>query len=410
VVAVRRPEQSSVLLAYAAFVLVGLSAGISGVLLPEQIRDYGVDRATIGITFFTGSAGFVLAGSTAGTLIHRFGTRATLLVGGGAYLVACLYTATRPPFLAFVMVQILSGYGVGVLESVLNAYLAGRSGSTTLLNRLHAFFGVGALLGPPLATRMLDFTTWNRVSLFLALACVPLICGFLVAFPRQDAEARVEGTRTPDSPSRTPERRPLLSSAMRQPAVLLGSLLLAVYVGLELGMGNWGFSYLLEERGQSRLLAGYTVSGYWLGLTVGRFLISPVASRIGLSAIGMMYVCIAGVAGAAALIWVVPASLAASAGLVLLGFFLGPIFPTVMAVVPNLTTPDLVPTAIGVMNAGSVVGGSALPWLAGAIAQAIGVWTLLPFTLSLALLQLLVWWRMAQRMPGRPRIEVPAPE
>ena len=33
----------------------------------------------------------------------------------------------------------------------------------------------------------------------------------------------------------------------------------------------------------------------------------------------------------------------------------------------------LVPTAIGVMNAGSVIGGSALPWLAGAIAQAAGI-------------------------------------
>jgi hypothetical protein len=58
-----------VVLAYLAFVVFGVSAGIGGVLLLAQMRDYGVDRATIGITFFTGSAGFVLAGSTAGALI-----------------------------------------------------------------------------------------------------------------------------------------------------------------------------------------------------------------------------------------------------------------------------------------------------------------------------------------------------
>jgi fucose permease len=84
--------------------------------------------------------------------------------------------------------------------------------------------------------------------------------------------------------------------------------------------------------------------------------------------------------------------------LFVLGFFLGPIFPTAMAVVPQLTTARLVPTAIGVMNAGSVVGGAALPWLAGAVIQGIGGWTLLPFALLIALLQAAVWWPISLRL------------
>src|SRR5262245_56807898 len=112
-----------VLLAYGLFVLVGLGAGVSGVLLLAQIRDYGVDQATIGITFFTNSAGFVLGGVTSGPLIHRYGTRMALLGGGAAFVLASLYLATRPPFAAFVIVQILVGYGTGIVESVLNAYL-----------------------------------------------------------------------------------------------------------------------------------------------------------------------------------------------------------------------------------------------------------------------------------------------
>jgi hypothetical protein len=69
-----------------------------------------------------------------------------------------------------------------------------------------------------------------------------------------------------------------------------------------------------------------------------------------------------------------------------------------MAVAPQLTEARLVPTAIGVMNAGSVVGGSALPWLAGAITQGAGMWTLLPFAIALALLQLAVWRPIARRI------------
>jgi hypothetical protein len=44
-----------------------------------------------------------------------------------------------------------------------------------------------------------------------------------------------------------------------------------------------------------------------------------------------------------------------------------------------------VPAGIGIMNAASTVGGSALPWLAGTIAQSAGMRVLLPFTIVLAL-------------------------
>src|SRR5690349_4796371 len=74
-VVTRRPWRAPVLLAYAAFVLVGVNAGVNGVLLAAQMDDYAVSRATLGLTFFASSAGFVLAGVTAGALIHRFGTR-----------------------------------------------------------------------------------------------------------------------------------------------------------------------------------------------------------------------------------------------------------------------------------------------------------------------------------------------
>jgi fucose permease len=402
----RRPAGTPVILAYATFVLVGVSAGLGGVLLVEQIRDYAVDKATIGITFFTASAGFVLAGSTAGALIHRYGTRTALVIGGGGFVLAGLYTATRPPFVAFVILQVVVGYATGVLESVLNAYLTTLPNSTTLLNRLHAFFGVGALLGPPLATWIVGLSSWTMVWLALSLAYIPLVAGYLIGYPRPRSDATAPRV-APEAPEADDSASGgLLRAALRQRGVLLGAALLAVYVGLEIAIGNWGFSYLVQARGQGELLAGYSVSGYWLGLTLGRFLISPVATRMGATAVSLLYACMAGVTVAAALTWLLPTAAAATLGFALLGFFLGPIFPTTMAVVPQLTHARLVPTAIGVMNAGSVVGGSALPWLAGAIAQGAGMWTLLPFAIALAIVQLAVWRSIAPRI----RAQLPAAE
>jgi len=396
----RRHARPPVLLAYAAFVLIGVGSGGSGVLLAAQLSDYGVDRATIGITFFTGSAGFVLASLSSGALIHRFGVRIALAIGGGSCVLASSYLATHPPFVAFVTVQLAIGYSGGVLESALNTYLAALPDATRLLNQLHAFFGVGALIGPVLAAWIVGFASWTVVYLVLAVAWVPLVAGVLVAYPRMHQAGPADAADAPETPrpASGPVRRGMLSTALRDRGVVFGAAMLAVYVGLEISMGNWGFSYLVQARALPRSLAGYAISGYWLGLTLGRFLISPLTVRIGVTTGGMMYACLAGVAAAASMVWLSPAATLASAALVLLGFFLGPIFPTTMAIAPRLTQARLVPTAIGVLNAASVVGGSGLPWLAGALAQSAGIGILMPFAVTLALLQFVVWWPLANRI------------
>jgi fucose permease len=140
------------------------------------------------------------------------------------------------------------------------------------------------------------------------------------------------------------------------------------------------------------------VSGFWLGLTMGRFLIGPLAARIGWTPVGLTFACLTGTAGVTLLLWLVPAAGAASAGLVVLGFCLGPIFPTTVALAPSLTTPHLVATAIGVINGICVVGGAVLPWLAGVLIQSSGVWTVLPFLVGLALVQLLLWRLITARV------------
>lgn len=388
----RRAWSLPVVLSYAAFVLVGLSAGVGGVLLPAQIHDYGISMSTIGLTFVTFSAGFFLAGTSTGALIGRLGTRSALLAGGTGFLIAALITTTRPPFAVLVVVQLLAGYGIGVLESVLNVYLSGLPAATVLLNRLHAFFGVGALLGPLLAAWMLRYRPWTAVFLVLSLLTAALLVGFAVVLPRHHERApRPLGRRSP--------RDGLLAEALRRPPVMLAAAFLSVYVGLEISLGNWAFTYLVKDQGLLALTAGYALSGYWLGLTAGRFVISPLAGRLGLTPQRMMLYCLTGVIGATALTWALDGQLA-GAGFALVGFFLGPLFPTAMALVPDLAPAALVPTAIGVLNAVSVVGGAGLPWLAAAIAQGMGVWTLLPYVLVLGVLQLVLW----QAAVGRARV------
>ncbi len=409
----RDGNRLSVAVSNGAFVLVGVSAGVGGVLLPAQMTDYGVDRAKIGITFFVFSAGFMLAGSAVGWLIHRFGMRTTLAAGTALFALSSLYTAIRPAFAGLLIVQLFLGCGIGVVESGLNTHLARLPHAAQRVNRLHAFFGVGALLGPLLATWMLRSWPWQRVWLVIALANAVLLAGVLLLVPkagwsvseheadpvqRTSLPAEPELTPAPEpEPQTRPDGRGLLAAAVREPAVMLAAVFLAVYVGLEIGVGNWAFGFLVSGRGQSQLLAGYALSGYWLGLTAGRFVISPAALRAGLSEIGVSFLCLGGVLASCGLLWL-SSGPAAAVSLALLGFFLGPLFPTAMAITPRLAEPRVVPSAIGFINGVSVIGGSVLPWLAGVLAQSGGTGTLLPFSAVLAALLVVLWWRLARHV------------
>jgi fucose permease len=385
-------ERARLAVAFGGFVLIGVAAGGAGVLLPAQIADYGVDKTTIGLMFITFSIGYVLSAAANGALLHRFGVRAYVVLGAGILLVAAGLTGLRPGFAVLVALQFGMGFGGGAIDAGLNAYLSTLPRSTALLNYLHAFFGVGALLGPLLAAGLLArHIHWTVFYLLYAVLALPVAAGLLLLYPR---------ARPPTSD----KAQPRLVSAFRIRTVWLAAIFLAIYVGIEISVGNWGFSFLTEERQQGVLLAGWVVSGYWLGLTLGRFALNRLAESVGVGVVSLTAGCLAGTVGSALLVWLLPSTTAAGVGLIVLGFFLGPIFPTTIAVVPRIAPARLVATAIGILVGVSVSVGAVFPWLVGAVAQRVGLWSLLPFTIGLAVVLAVLWWRIVRHF-GSPAVD-----
>jgi fucose permease len=330
----------------------------------------------------------VLSGLANGGLIRWLGTRGQLTLGTAVYLVTAFGIGLHPSFPMLLAASLVFGFGTGILDAGLNAYVATLTNHTALLNYLHAFFGIGALLGPLLAGEIVDHRhlPWQDTYLVLAAVSAPLLVGFALVLPRRAAVVGVDGPGAP------------LALALRRPEVALAAGFLMLYVGVEVTVGNWGYSLLTLGQGQEGLLASRVVSGYWLGLTLGRFLLNAIASRIGMSLQGMMYACLFGVIAATLLTWWGPNAAVGALGFGLIGFFLGPMFPTTIAVTPRLLPGRLVATAIGLLVGASVIGGAVFPWLAGALAQGLGLRSLLPYLLVLAILQTAGWWSIARRL------------
>lgn len=304
------------------------------------------------------------------------------------FLTAASAFSLVPPFVVLLIVSFLLGLGIAMLDAGLNAFIAGFPHNTGLLNYLHAFYGLGAWLGPVVAASLLALHfTWNTVYLIWGTLSLLLLGGIALIFEKRTSEQRKaehhEGI--------------VLAITLRQRVAWLAALFLLIYVGTEVTLGNWSYSFLTEERHGIALLAGWMVSGYWLGLTLGRLVLGRIGQAIGNRR--LIQFCLLGVVTGLLLVWVFPQQLLEALGLWLAGVCLGPIFPTTIALVSTLVPPRLLPGTVGFMASLGSMGGAFFPWLAGSLAQHTGLWSLLPFAIALTVIMLGTWGILQSQPP-----------
>ena len=368
-------------LSFFAFILIGASDATLGVILPGMIAHYNVDKGTIGLIFIFSSIGYITGSFNNGLLIEKLGTRLFLMSASAIFLFAAIIISLMPPFLMLAFVYLLLGLSVAMFDAGLNSYIAGLPDNTRLLNYLHAFYGAGALLGPAVAASLLALQHgWN--SAYIVWGGISLVLLFGIAFLFKE--------KTPQQPEKTSSEGNMLITVLKLWVVWLAAIFLMVYVGTEISIGNWSYSFLTQERHGTTLISGWTVSGYWFGLMLGRLVLGNVARRIGDKR--LIELCLVGVAISLLTIWLLPFPAVSALGLCLAGFSLGPIFPTTVALLSKLVSTRVLPTAIGFLASIASMGGSLFPWLAGNLAQHIGLWSLLPYVITLAILQAGLWF------------------
>ncbi len=389
-----QPARIAVVLSFVSFVLLGAGDGATGVLLPSVQTQYGIGKNVVSLIFLFTSAGFITAAFTSGLLVARLGQRRFLVVGLAALTLAMLGAGSVPPFPLLLVAVLLLGFGYGIVDAGLNAYLTAFSGNTTRLNNLHACYGFGGFLGPVVASALLAFAvSWNVVYLlWFALGGV-LVAVFVVRFPA-------------DAPLLHDDRSPvsagsMLTETLRLRVVWLAAIFLLFYVGTEVSAGNWGYSYLTEVRRDVPLFSGWAVSGYWFGVTAGRLVLARLAARLRWSDWRLVQVCLGGVLGGFVVLWAVPALAVSAVALFAAGFALGPMFPTVIALVPSIVPARLVPNAVGFLSSLGNVGSAFFPWFVGTLAGATGLGILMPYLVVMTLVLTGAWVVLRSRAAVR---------
>ncbi|MFG1917278.1 MFS transporter [Micromonospora sp. NPDC048898] len=428
-----RPRASLLLLAYLAFVSLGLPDGLLGVAWPSTRSDFDVPTEAVGLVLTAGTVGYLTSSVLAGFTLARIGVGA--LLAGSTVLASLALTgySLSPVLAVLVGCALLLGLGSGAVDSGLNAYAAGAFGPRHM-NWLHAFFGLGVAIGPLIMTGVLSAgLAWRWGYGIMAAAQFALAMAFVLtvrAWHREPAPtgAAAGGTLPADAASTTPAgaaavgttpaqdavgagasatvRLPV-GATLRLPAVWTGTLAFALYVAIEVSAGLWAFLLLTEGRGVSAAVAGGCVSAYWGSLFVGRVVQGVVAERLG--ATQVLRASLAGMAVGATLIAVPGPAALAVFGLVVVGFAAAPVFPLL-----TLTTADRVGAAhadraIGLQIGASGIGAALVPGGLGVLIGHTSVQVLGAALLVLALALIVLYeWGARRPTAGRAVPTVPA--
>jgi len=346
------------LLSTLAFVALGVVLVLVGSNQAEMARDLGMDLARSGFLGASLALGVGVGITIAGPLADRLPRRPLFVASA---LVVALSLLTVSPGISYerALLHVVGvGAGVGFYDTILNVACMDRYGDRAgpMLAFVHAGATAGAVAGPPVVGWVTG--SWGWAASFAALGVVYLaLAGWAAFVPLPGVPAPAD-----DADARAPHAR-LLSL----PLLLLGLVALA-YVGVESSLTLFAVPWATSGLGLGEATGRLAISGFWLGLLVGRLVLVPLRRPLGAP---LLAVC--GLAGA---LMLGAATASGTKQLVLVatatGLGLGPVYP-VMIAVAGRRFPQAAGTAAGIVGGAGALGGFAIPWLTGAIGDSRGI-------------------------------------
>ncbi len=349
------------LVIFITFIGVGLPDSVLGTAWPAMYRDFGLPMSLAGYLSMTISLGTIFSSLVSSKLINRFGT-GVVTAGSTVMTAAALFgfAATKDVVFLFAL-AIPLGLGGGTVDAALNNFVALHY-SASQMNYLHCFYGIGVAVSPYLMSVALSADNdWRRgyISIALIQSLIALIA--IASLPLW----KKVGKR--DEEENTPARVLSFSQLMKMRAVRTGCLVYFATCAVELTAGSWSSTFFVNSKGFDADKAAQVTMLFYIGLALGRFLSGILAKWLDL----WRLIWIAnGVKGLAIVLLLLPLPTAfAIVALFLMGLGIGPIFPNLTHLTPQLFGKDISQSVIGVQFAACYVGVMVMPWLFGVLAQ-----------------------------------------
>ncbi len=342
----------------AALGVAGMCHALLGSIKVPLARKLGIDEARVGglVSVF----GFTLIPMVlaAGFLVDRFGKQA-ILSGGFVLLFASLLLLSRlRSYRTALLAVLVLGTGWSALVNVLNvtsppAFLPPEDIPRRMayaMNMGDFIFGMGAFVTPMLVAVLIRALRLEQTfPVLAAFTLIPLVLGLGVHWERLASEATAAAAGG-------------LSVLLSDTVVWLCCLAFFCHVPIEASVATWATT-LMTDKGVSEGSASTLLSVFWLTF-MGSRLVTALTLPAGADTVlvlTMAALCIAFTLGIAfsRTAWLTCAMVVSA------GAILGPIFPTLIAILLSHVPPALHGRTVGLFFCIGGIGWTAIPLLIG---------------------------------------------
>jgi len=368
--------------AFASNLLWVMVIGLLGPSVPAIVHDLGISYTQAGLLFTLLSLGS-LFGSSLGAIASDYMNRKRILVlFCGLFAGGLVSMGVAPGYVALcitVFVFSLFGSPLGSIgQSVMLDMYPTKRGRYLSLQTL--FGAIGSFIAPLLvAVNIAGGLTWRWP--FLQTAALVLLLTTIMSL-----------VKIPNSSAERSSRAPL-ASIMRNPNMVIASVLVFFYVAVDLGFSYWLAEYFNTELGVSLRLSSAAVSLFLVGVMSSRLATSWLVKQIATKTILLSSLSLASVA---LLTFLLVPSVGVKAALACIyGVGIGPVFPLMVAKASE-EYPRQSGAVTGLLFGSMSLGGMVFPLLLGILATTIGIERSYLLSLSILILILggtLIWIR-----------------
>jgi len=365
---------------FLALIVIGLGLSGIGSVVPEMTKQFGVTSAVMGRVFLFHGLGYfisiMIAGFLGDIMQKSFLLRLGLLISALGFAGIASFQGFSPVILSFMAM----GIGLGFLDCMVNPILTEifTKNPGTILNIVHAFYGLGSLSAPRLYA-FLSQRQYNWQNFYTLVTVITVVVFILFLLPFLPKSQGKMGFRN-------------ILKIFRYRAFWFMGAITMFYSGGVTILNGWLVSYF-KEKGLSVPIGAVYLSFFWLVLMVGRFVLSWMVDRIGhlrmiqLNTIG-------GIIFASLTISLPISAILTPTLLFLTGFMLSTIMPTTLTYAV-VNYPETASTASGWVLTNNGIATLLFPWFGGILASLTSFQTTLLMVPILLIIMLSFQWLLA---------------
>ena len=341
---------------YLIFISLGLPDSLLGSGWPTMQVAFGVPSSYAGYVSMSISFLTIISALMSPHIIRRFQTKWIVIVSIFLTILGLIGFSVSSSYAMLFLFVIPYGLGAGAIDSSVNHYVANNC-SSSVMNFLHCFYGVGAVISPNIMALALSRARWNEGYRWTAYIQMGILAVCILSIPLWK--------RSTDKAENEEEAVSGIREALKVPGVVPTLIAFFAYCSGEATCFLWTSSYFAgTKEGLSAGLIASFGSLIFGGLMLGRLISGFVSNKLGdrrLIRIGIS-VELAGI-----LLVMLPFRhyLAAAIGFAVIGTGMGPVYPAIQHMAPSNFGKRYSAAVIGLQMASAYIGSTFMPMVFG---------------------------------------------